>query len=525
MWNDLFTRRRILALLALAVIVVSITSIAFFLVPIRERGNVAVIEIYGEITSIEKRDHLLDMIYYSRTNETVKAVVLKIDCPGGFADAVQNIYLSLLELGKEKPVVASIVGLGVSGGYHIAIAGDYIYVVPAAMVGNIGVIATLPEKIEPSEDVMETGPYKMRGTSESEFPFKVQSILDSFLDSVEYRRGDKLSLDRAELSKGLIYMGGEAVSNGLADGIGSDLEAVERAAGLAQLKRYSIVTVNSVVENPHSVNYQPPRGERSLPCVEDLFDLSPPPTLYYIYVSPLTGKSLNASTTWRDLPQPSITGDEKEILIDYSHENAFARWELNILLYEVASRGFSVRYLNSTKYLENELREAEAFLVINPKTLFSESEVKSIENYVEDGGKLLLITDPTRTLASPMNSLSSEFGLVFAMGYLYDLNENHGNYRNIYLTNFDENALTEGLYRVVLYTATYIHPTDGEIAFTSGSTFSSESEFSKEYSPMALLFDEKVLALGDQTFIREPYCHAYDNYKLIQNIADFLTDS
>ena len=522
MWAKVSTRRGILALLILAIIVVSVASTAFILLPIYEQRTVAVVEIYDEITSHGERDYILDMIDYSRTNDTIKAVVLKIDSPGGWADAVEDIYLDLLRLKEKKPIVASIVGLGVSGSYHIAISADYIYMVPAAMVGNIGVVATLPEKVEPREDVMETGPYKRRGISEREFPFQVQSLLNSFLDSVEARRGGKLRLDRAELSKGLMYIGEEAVRNGLADGIGSDLDAVKKAASLAQIEQYSVVTVNDVARKRYWSYSSLSREHRSL-RLDDLFDLRPPPAFYYIYVSPKPGNSLTASTTWREPPKSTITGSNKTILIDYSHENVFAHWELNTLLYEIASRGFSVRYLNSTTYLKERLKEAEAFLVINPGTFLSETEVNATKEYVKGGGKLLLIMDPTRTYASPMNSLSSEFGLVFAMGYLYSLQENYGNYRNIYLTNFKNSTVTKGLSRVVFYTTAYIYPTGGEIAYTSASTFSSESEISKEYSPIVLL-EGKILALGDQTFLGEPYCYAYDDYKLIQNIADFLTE-
>lgn len=133
-------------------------------------------------------------------------------------------------------MVASIVGLGLSGGYYIALSAEVIYAVPAAMVGNIGVIGTLPEEERISEDVVETGPYKQRGVSEKLFPFQVQRALDDFLDRVESRRGGKLRLNRLVLSKGMIYMGVEAVEYGLVDAIGSTQEALEEAATLSPFR-------------------------------------------------------------------------------------------------------------------------------------------------------------------------------------------------------------------------------------------------------------------------------------------------
>ena len=55
-------------------------------------------------------------------------------------------------------------------------------------------------------------------------------------------------------------------------------------------------------------------------------------------------------------------------------------------------------------------------------------------------------------------------------------------------------------------------------------TYSSESESTGEYSPIVLLPEKDILAIGDQTFLMEPYCYTFDNYYLIENIADFLTN-
>lgn len=94
--------------------------------------------------------------------------------------------------------------------------------------------------------------------------------------------------------------------------------------------------------------------------------------------------------------------------------------------------------------------------------------------------------------------------------------------RNIILIDFVESEVTEGLDRIVLYTATYIYGSAGALAFTDPSTFSSGTETSGKYSPIVAAEGDRVLAIGDQAFMLEPYCYTFDNYRLLENIASFL---
>jgi hypothetical protein len=126
-----------------------------------------------------------------------------------------------------------------------------------------------------------------------------------------------------------------------------------------------------------------------------------------------------------------------------------------------------------------------------------------------------------------MNGLSAEFGLVYGSGYLYNMEENYGNYRNIIVDEFDENSVSKDLQKVVFYTATQILSENSKIISESGKNsliYSSESEKPCGYLPFAFLPDKGIIALGDQTFLIEPYCYTADNYNLIQNLADFLCE-
>ncbi len=217
---------------------------------------------------------------------------------------------------------------------------------------------------------------------------------------------------------------------------------------------------------------------------------------------------------------------EGTVLIDSSHDNGFELEELNLLAYRIISRGYSIEYLEDSESLEERLANASAYIVISPATAFSWEEVEEIRNFVDNGGRLMLIDDPTRPAPESkdkMNTLSTEFGIVYRNDYLYNLKENAGNFRYIYLTDFEDNGITKNLNKLVFYTAGSISPSEKGVIFTDENTYSSIREVPGRYSPVVLT-GSNVLAIGDLTFLTEPY-NVLDNNQLVSNIADFLTDT
>ncbi len=525
--RKLIFNRKFLGLFSIILLLVGTIASITFVSIIFSQDNIGIIDIQGPITSYEKYRFVTDMVKFSRDDDSIKVIVLRIDCPGGYATTIQDIYMNLLDLRESKPIVASIIGLGASGGYYLALSANYIYAVPSARVGNIGVIATLPERTATLENVLETGPYKQRGVSESYFPFEIQSTLDEFLNVVELHRKDSLKLERTELSKGLMYLGKQALEYGLIDEVGSSQDAIKKAAKLANLSRYSEVYVNEKFEDQIKLDSEL-SYDRSGLTLDALLKVRAPPAIFYMYANPeIKSSERSISTSWPAENSESKINGREFILVDISHNNSFAYYELNSLLHEVSSRNHSFRYVNSSKRLDSMLDGAKALIVINPKMYFSENEIASISEYMESGGKLLLIADPTRDSSSFMNSLSAEFNLVYGAGYLYDMKRNFGNYRNIILDEFDENSVVKGLEKVVFYTATQILSENNKIESESridSLMYSSESEKPCEYLPYAFLPERGILALGDQTFLLEPYCYTFDNYRLIENIIEFLCE-
>ena len=219
----------------------------------------------------------------------------------------------------------------------------------------------------------------------------------------------------------------------------------------------------------------------------------------------------------------NYTQGKGTILIDFAHSNNSNLGELDVLILRLISRGLTIELLSTGTDLEAELSKANAFIVVCPQTEFSKKEKEAVGKFVTNGGKLLLIADPTRP--SEINSLSLKFSLIFEPDYLYNMKENDANYRNIFVTEFKENEITKNLKKIALYTTGSISSDNHGIALVDEDTFSSLIETRKKLSPIALDGESKVLAIYDLTFITEPYNGVLDNNQLISNMADWLKTS
>jgi hypothetical protein len=229
------------------------------------------------------------------------------------------------------------------------------------------------------------------------------------------------------------------------------------------------------------------------------------------YLSINVNSSLPIETT------DSFSSGSGTVLIDLSHENKFNIGDINLLLSRIIARGYNVEYLRENNHLEEKLPGATSLVVISPESSFSTDDVKAVKMFVDKGGILLMLSEPTGE--NEINSLASEFGILFWDDYLYNLKENDGNFKYIYLTDFAENNITKDLNRIVFYTSCSVFG-NGSI-FTDNNTYSSSSGEKGRYSVAVMTEDSQVLAIGDATFLSEPY-NALDNNRLIYNIADFL---
>ncbi|MFB6224328.1 MAG: S49 family peptidase [Haloarcula sp.] len=201
-----------------------------------DNPSVAVITLRGGTTDANVNAVKQDL-REARTNESIEAVVLRVDSSGGPVDSSEEFYLAVNRTASEMPVVAYVEGTAASGGYYGITPADEIVVKPSSNVGSIGVIVQAPlsliEEVEKQgETFVRSGPDKAQ-ISKDGLREDIEVLQRSFVGTVMRHRGDELSLTRAEVASGNTYLGAQATENGFADRIGDSQLAIERAATLA----------------------------------------------------------------------------------------------------------------------------------------------------------------------------------------------------------------------------------------------------------------------------------------------------
>lgn len=185
-------------------------------------------------------------INYAIHADDIKAIVLDIDSPGGSASAGHDIYFQVRKLREAKPVVASMETLAASAAYQIGVGANEIYGKPASIIGNIGVIMGQPQPETLSEQFITTGPFKATGGSATSYLQKLDLLHADFRDSVIAERSkapNPLKLKPDQVATGEIWIGIEAKEYGIIDELGSTLDAIDRAAQMAGLKKYDVVEI------------------------------------------------------------------------------------------------------------------------------------------------------------------------------------------------------------------------------------------------------------------------------------------
>ncbi|MEE8466684.1 MAG: hypothetical protein V3S68_09420, partial [Dehalococcoidia bacterium] len=223
------------------------------------------------------------------------------------------------------------------------------------------------------------------------------------------------------------------------------------------------------------------------------------------------------------------------LVIDGAHSNDFSPNEIVSLLAGLANRGITVDYMGEPSVfggfdrvnasdrfamLESKLRQAGSLAVIAPGEPYTKAERGLVRRFVDKGGRLLLIGDPTRS--QQINTLSEEFGLSFQPGFLYNQVDYDLNHRNIFVRDFFPDPVTEGVTEVAFYTAGAIRSAGPALAYTDGNTFSTIVEGVEPFYPLVKANQDNVLAVGDLTFMVPPQNAILDNNRLIANIAEFL---
>jgi protease-4 len=216
---------------------------------------VGLVEIKGLILSARP---YAEQIQRFRKTSSVKAVLVRIDSPGGSVAPSQEIHEAILRAREEKPVVASLGSVAASGGYYIASAAEKIFASPGTLTGSIGVamhirnLRELMAKVGVESAVIKSGSFKDAGS-----PFRSMTpaegrylqgvsdeIYDQFVEAVSKSR--KMNQERVkEIADGRVFTGKKAQELGLVDAIGG-LETAAREAG----------RMGGIPDEPHIVSFK-----------------------------------------------------------------------------------------------------------------------------------------------------------------------------------------------------------------------------------------------------------------------------
>lgn len=210
------------------------------------RDKIGIIPIEGIIGDSEE---LIEQIREFADDGRIKAVVLRIDSPGGGVAASQEIYQAVRELKKKKKVVASMGSVAASGGYMIAVAADRIVANPGSITGSISAVMhyadveELMKKVGVRSSVVKSGKFKDIGSPTREMTAEERSLLQAIVDDIydqfvrTIAENRKLPLKKIlALSDGRIFSGKQAKDLGLVDQLGGLQDAVLLAGKLSGME-------------------------------------------------------------------------------------------------------------------------------------------------------------------------------------------------------------------------------------------------------------------------------------------------
>ncbi len=218
-----------------------------YLTPSLSFGNkIGVIPIQGVI---KDADRITEQLIAFKDDKRIKAIILRINSPGGGVGPSQEIYIEIIRTTQTKKVIASLGSLAASGAYYIASAADQIIANPGTLTGSIGVIMEfirveeLLNKIGIEMRVMKSGEFKDIGSPNRKMTDREKELIMNLLEDIRNQFVTAVSEGRnmprekvLEIADGRIFSGREAKNLGLVDRLGNFRDAVNLAKRMAHIK-------------------------------------------------------------------------------------------------------------------------------------------------------------------------------------------------------------------------------------------------------------------------------------------------
>ena len=242
----------IIGALVLILIAISLT-LTLFQKNLPLKSKVALVRIEGPI--LDSKNAVEEIKEYGK-DSSIKAIILRIDSPGGAVAPSQEIYSQVKKVAAKKAVVVSMGSIAASGGYYIACPATRIIANPGTLTGSIGVIMEIPNieglltKIGVKTEVIKAGKNKDIGSSFRTMKPEERELLQGVMDNVHEQfikavaEGRKLKVeDVREMADGRVFTGEQAVEKGLVNELGTLEDATRIAAKLGGIKEEPEVVI------------------------------------------------------------------------------------------------------------------------------------------------------------------------------------------------------------------------------------------------------------------------------------------
>jgi protease-4 len=234
------------AVLFFGTVMAVVLSLSHFKPTIAFRDKIAVIPIEG---MIKKSDTITEQLINFRDDRHIKAIILKINSPGGGVGPSQEIYAETVRTTQTKKVIAYLGSLAASGGYYVASAADKIVANPGTLTGSIGVlmefinIEELLDKIGVEMRVIKSGEFKDIGSPNRKMTDREKKMLMNLIEDIRNQfvtavsKGRNIPKDKVlEIADGRIFSGRQAKELGLVDSLGNFQDAVNLAKKTAHIR-------------------------------------------------------------------------------------------------------------------------------------------------------------------------------------------------------------------------------------------------------------------------------------------------
>jgi protease-4 len=210
------------------------------------KDGIGLVEIEG---GMYESQEIIDQIEDHRKDNSIKAIILRIDSPGGSVAVSQEIYHAAIKAKEEKPVIASMETVAASGGYYAALGATKILANPGTITGSIGVrmehvvLKDLLRWAKIEYETLKSGKFKDIGSFDRSLTEEERKLLQDLLTDIHTQfkeavaEARNLELEDVEkLADGRVFTGKEAFENGLVDQLGGWIDAVELAKGLGNIE-------------------------------------------------------------------------------------------------------------------------------------------------------------------------------------------------------------------------------------------------------------------------------------------------